>query len=208
MLYQVMMWPSTDLNRTGKQFLIKICSSRTRYHQCPISTDTSECSKHILTFKTQPAAASIASFLIQKLDCHLPLSPWFICIDDTLFWIHTTFSFHLGKLSCREAFKLVCFLCNKAEMWRGRKGHVLLLHCLWICHFTKSLYLLLLQQKLPSVLESWWFLPGSCFSAEAPGPQGSEVADCFAVHAAQHYEPEQHSAMLSNLDIGKKPKHH
>lgn len=133
-----MVWPSTDLNRTGKQFLIKICSSRTRYHQHPITTDTSDCFKHILTFKRQLTAASIASFLIQKLDCHLPLSPGFICIDNTLLWINTTFPFHLGTLSCREAFKLVYFLCNKAEMWHGRKGRVLLPHSLCFWHFRQS----------------------------------------------------------------------
>ena len=194
MLYQIMIPPQTW---TGKQFLIKICSSG-RYHQRPITTDTSECSKRILTFKTQPAADSIASFLSQKLDCHLPPSPQFICIDNTLFWINATFSFHLGKLSCRAAFKLAYFLCNKA--WE--KGTCSAsTFSLDLALQTKPLHLLLLQQRLPFVSESWWFLPGSCFSAEAPGPQGSEVAGCFAVRAAQHYGPEQHSAMLSNLNI-------
>lgn len=30
------------------------------------------------------------------------------------------------------------------------------------------------------------------------------MVGCFAVHAAQHYGPEQHSAVLSNLNLKNK----
>lgn len=59
-----MVWHSTDLNRTGKQFLIKMCSSRAKCHQHPTTMGTSESSKHILTFTTLLTAANVASFLV------------------------------------------------------------------------------------------------------------------------------------------------
>lgn len=88
----------------------------TRCYQHPTTMGTSECSKHTLTCTTLTHCTQHSILLSLEIRLSPPSFPRFVCIDNTLLWINGAFSAHLGKLSCREAFKLVYFLCNKCSM--------------------------------------------------------------------------------------------